>query len=351
MAAKWMIYGAYGFSGRLVAQLALERGHRPVLAGRSRDKLARLAHLGLEQRVVDLDDSEALVAALRDVDAVLHAAGPFSATSAPMVQACLASKTHYLDITGEIEVFEAVHARDGEAKQAAVALIPGVGFDVVPTDAMAAMLKEQLDDATALELAFVGLSESSAGTTKTMVEGLPKGGRARINGRIEQVPVAWKRRRIPFVDKPRDAVSIPWGDVSTAFYSTGIGNIVTFMAMPPGLARAAVALSKISPLLALAPVQSGLKKLVELTVKGPNEQTRRRGRSEIWGEVRNDAGQRVSGTMTTPEGYSLTADACVKSIERVLEGVAAGALTPSTAFGADFVKTLDGVKVHPFQQH
>ncbi len=350
MTAKWMIYGANGYTGRLVAQLAYERGHRPVLAGRSEAKLAQLNHLGLPQLVVDLDDTDALEAALSDIDAVLHAAGPFSATSAPMVQACLESKTHYLDITGEIDVFEAVHARDDEALRAGVALIPGVGFDVVPTDAMAAMLAAQLDDPTDLELAFAGLGESSAGTTKTMVEGLPKGGRARIDGRIEQVPVAWRRRRIPFHDKEREAVSIPWGDVSTAFYSTGIGNICAYMAMPPAMAKAAVALSKISPVLALTPVQRGLKKLVELTVKGPNEQSRRRGRSEIWGEVRNAAGQRISGTMTTPEGYSLTADGCVKSIERVLEGVAAGALTPSKAFGAEFVKTLDGVTVHAFQE-
>jgi saccharopine dehydrogenase (NAD+, L-lysine-forming) len=268
-----------------------------------------------------------------------------------MVDACIATGTHYLDITGEIAVFEAIHARNEEARNAGVSLIPGVGFDVVPTDAMAAMLAAELEDATHLELAFVGLGASSAGTTKTMVEGLPEGGRARVDGAIQKVPAGWRSREIAFADKTRRAVSIPWGDVSTAYYSTGIGNIITYLAMPPSLETASKWLSRIGPLLALEPVQRGLKRLVELTVEGPDEQARRAGRSEIWGEVRNARGDRVTGTMTTPEGYSFTADSCVEAIKRVLAGVDAGALTPSMAFGRDFVTGLQGVTIHGIEKH
>ena len=177
---------------------------------------------------------------------------------------------------------------------------------------------------------------------------IPEGGRIRVDGRIQKVPTGWREREIPFSDKTRHALSIPWGDVSTAYYTTGIGNIITYLAMPPNAVKAAIALSKLGPLLALNPVQRGLKKLVEMTVKGPDEEARQSGRSEIWGEVRNAAGKRVTGTLTTPEGYQLTADSCVRAVQRVLAGIEPGAATPSMAFGSDYVTTLDGVTVHPF---
>ena len=152
----WMLYGANGYTGRLIARVAAGRGERPVLAGRSAEKLEPLAReLGLEHRVVGLDDQDLQCAALADVDAVVHAAGPFSLTSEPMVDACLATSTHYIDITGEIDVFERIFARDGEARRAGVVLLPGAGFDVVPTDGVAARLARELPEAVELELAFL----------------------------------------------------------------------------------------------------------------------------------------------------------------------------------------------------
>ena len=173
-----MIYGANGYTGRLLADLAVRRGFRPILAGRSVEKIRPLAReRGMDHRAFSLDRPE-----LEGVAAVVHMAGPFSATSRPMVDACLAARVHYLDITGEIEVFEAVLSRDAEARAAGIVLLPGVGFDVVPTDCLAAMLHRRLPDATHLELAFDARGKASAGTAKTAVEGLANGGRARIDG-------------------------------------------------------------------------------------------------------------------------------------------------------------------------
>ena len=157
---RWMVYGAYGYTGTLVAELAVRRGLRPVLAGRDAAKLRPLAErLGLEHRAFGLDEA---ARALADVDAVAHCAGPFSSTSGPMVDACLAAKTHYVDITGEIDVFEAVSRRDEDAKRAGVVLLPGAGFDVVPTDCLAALLHDALPTATHLDLAFLVQGGASA---------------------------------------------------------------------------------------------------------------------------------------------------------------------------------------------
>src|SRR4051812_14952024 len=170
-------------------------------------------------------------AAVGEVAAVLHCAGPFSHTSRPMADACLRTKTHYLDITGEAAVIESLAARDEEAKRSGVMLLPCVGFDVVPTDCLAAHLKRRLPSATRLALAIQGIGRISRGTATTMVENINRGGLIRRGGKLQSVPAAWKTREIDFGRGPRSATTIPWGDVATAFYSTGIPNIVVYAAI------------------------------------------------------------------------------------------------------------------------
>jgi len=343
-----MLYGANGYTGRIVAELAAERGERPVLAGRREGPVRELADkLGFEHRVFPLDAEAALVAdMLAPVSAVLHCAGPFSATSRPMIDACLASKTHYLDITGEIAVFEACHDRDAEAVAAGVTVMPGVGFDVVPSDCLAASLKAALPDATHLELAFAG-GRPSQGTMKSMVEGIPQGGAVREDGEITRVPAAYRTREIPFADKTRTCMSIPWGDVSTGYYSTGIPNIVVYMRSDKRTVESLRLARPLLPLLGLMPVQKALKFAIERTVTGPSEEARQRGVTRLWGEVRNAAGDTVTGLLTTPDGYTLTAATALEAVIRIDGGadVRAGFRTPSMAFGAGFIAEFDGCEL------
>lgn len=345
---NWMIYGATGYTGALSAEWAVSQGLRPVLAARRPAPTAGLAQqLGLDHRVFGLDDPAALAAGLDGIDLVAHMAGPFSGTSAPMVDACLATGTHYIDITGEIGVFEAVHRRSQAAALAGVVLLPGAGFDVVPTDCMAALLAEALPGATHLELAFRGLGQSSRGTTLTAIEGLGEGGgAARIEGRIRKVPAAWKVKEVPFPRGVRTAVSIPWGDVSTAFYSTGIPNITTYMALPPKMIGHVRRAGKFKGLLGSAAVQAGLKWWVRRTMTGPDPAARAAGSAEIWGQAWIEGGRRVEATLTVPEGYTHTAHAACEIARRILEGgISAGAHTPSSAFGPGFVGELPGCEL------
>ena len=343
----WMIYGANGYTGRLVAERAQGQGLFPVLAGRDESKVRPLAEkLGLPWKAFGLSSAVEAAQGIKDVDLVLHCAGPFSATSRPMVDACLKTGTHYLDITGEIDVFESIFAREAEAQKAGSVLMPGVGFDVVPSDCLAATLKEALPDATDLDLAFQGLGKASPGTTKTAVEGLPQGGKARRGGKIVKVPPAYKVREAPLGGRMRTLVSIPWGDVSTAYYSTGIANITTYIPMPK-LAITAMKFSRpFLPLLGLEPVQNFLKKIVEKRIHGPTAEDRASGRVYLWGEARNAAGKKVSAALDVPEGYDFTVLAALACAERVLAGeVPPGCWTPSKAFGADFVTRIPGTKM------
>lgn len=166
----WLLYGAYGFTGRLIAREARERGHRPILAGRDGARLEALAReLDLPHRTVSLDDGAGLRRALSEVRAVFHAAGPFSRTASPMLEACLEAGVHYVDITGEVGVFERVFAAGEEARRRGVVLLPGAGMDVIPTDAVAAIVKERLPEANVLELALSSPGPVSPGTARTIV--------------------------------------------------------------------------------------------------------------------------------------------------------------------------------------
>jgi short subunit dehydrogenase-like uncharacterized protein len=343
----WMIYGAYGYTGRLVAALATERGELPILAGRDERRLRDLGELfELEHRAFDLGHPADIRRGLDGIDAVAHCAGPFSATASPMVDACLATGTHYLDITGEIDVFEAILARGGEAAEAGITLLPGSGFDVVPSDCLAAMLARALPDATRLELAIKMAGGVSPGTAKTAMESLGTPGRARIGGVIGPIPADRRRRQVTFADGKSTAFAIAWGDVSTAFHSTGIGDIVVYAALPAAVGAITGVAQMAGPAARSRLVQGTLKRLVG-RLPGPSAKARSEARGELWGQVTDRNGTRVQGTITTLNGYDLTADAVVRIAQSLSAGkVETGALTPSQAFGPDFVRELDGADVH-----
>ncbi|NNJ78172.1 MAG: NAD(P)H-binding protein [Xanthomonadales bacterium] len=340
-----MIYGANGYTGKLTAREAVSRGLKPVLAGRSEEAVAAEAsQLGLEYRVFALDDARATRKALRGLRLVLHCAGPFSETSAPMVEACLAEGVHYLDITGEIAVFKAVHDRDAEARRADLVLLPGAGFDIVPTDCLAARLVHELPAATSLKLAFEAGGGPSPGTAKTSVEGLAQGGCVRRDGMLTRVPLAWKTMTVPFQTGQRKAVTIPWGDVYTAHLSTGVGNIEVYLAVPPKAIGRLKRMRYVQPLLGLAPVQAFLKKRVEASVRGPSDDRRAGTDVQLWGRAESADGRSVSATMSTPNGYDLTVSASLALVGHLLQNsVEGGYYTPSLLMGADFAESLPGV--------
>ena len=343
--APWMVYGANGYTGELIVDEAVRRGMRPVLGGRSAEKLKAIADRhGLEVRAFGLDDPAAVARGFAGMGAVLHCAGPFFRTSKAVVDGCLAAKAHYLDITGEIAVFEACARRGDEAKAAGIVVLPGTGFDVVPSDCLAASLKAALPTATSLELAFGGGAGLSRGTAKTMVAGLGMGGAVRRGGKIVVVPAAFAVKTIPFRDKPRVGVSIPWGDVATAWRSTRIPDITVYTVAPAAQIRQLKLSRWIGPVLRLPFVQRYLSNRIERTMTGPSESRRESTQMQLWGRVVDVAsGSVVEGTLVTPEGYKLTAITAVECVARVLAGgIAAGYQTPSLAFGAGFVATIAG---------
>lgn len=343
---KFLIYGAYGYTGQLISKLAKAKGLTPILAGRDKEKTKALANeLALPYRYFDLSQTEKLHEALDEVELVLHCAGPFSETAEVMMKACLATKTHYLDITGEIEVFELGASLDQAAKDAGIVIMPGVGFDVVPSDCLASHLKSQLPDATHLELAFMSESSTSRGTALTMTQGIGQGGAIRKDAKITPVPHVYASRRLNLDGKEKNFVSIPWGDVSTAYRSTGIPNIMVYTAMHPGQVKKMKMAQKWSWFFNLGFVQNYLQKKVKKTVTGPSEKMREESNCYLWGEVKNAKGESKSAKLTTPEGYKLTSITSLMIIEKMSQTLPnLGYQTPSMVYGSDLILEVENTK-------
>jgi saccharopine dehydrogenase (NAD+, L-lysine-forming) len=340
----WLIYGANGYTGELVARLAAARGERPILAGRSGERLAPLAEeLDLAYRVADLRDEAALRAALEGVDVVAHCAGPYAVTARPMVAACLATRTHYVDVTGELDVFEWVYSQDAAAAEASVVLLPGAGFDVVPTDCLAARLASALPSATSLELAFLAGGGLSRGTARTGLRQAAHGGKRRVDGRLVDTALGEPSRSVPFPHGERQVGATVWGDLVTAYRSTGIPNITVYTRLPQQ--------SWAARLLRFGPIRQAADLMVRRQLGGPSAEKRASSGCQVWGEVRDPGGNSRTAWLTGPNGYDLTADAMVRAVGYVHAGtgpagpIRAGAHTPATALGAAFVEELDGVTV------
>ena len=347
--SKLLVYGATGYTGRLVVAEAVRAGVRPVLGGRDPEKLAALtsataaAH-GLETRACRLDDAASLVAALEDIAVVLHCAGPFSRTALPMYDACLKTGTHYLDITGEIDVFEALAARDAGAAGAGIMVMPGVGFDVVPSDCLIADLARRHPGGRYLRLGLAARSGASRGTMRTIVEGIGNF-RIRRDGVITRVRLGQLRHAFDFGRPPDAALVSVLGDVSTAFHSTGIPNIETYLQATRTFVRLTRLLRGFGPFLAARTGQALLNRLLDRGPEGPNESARRTAHAILVAEIEDADGKRMGARVRTPDPYGFTATAAVAIAKRSLaRDLKAGYQTPSSAYGAGLLREFDEVR-------
>ncbi len=344
--SNWLLYGANGYTGQLVAEEALRKGHKPILAGRSEDKIRPIAErTGLDYVIADLTDRNSLNKALSGIELVFNAAGPFIHTSAPIIKACLEYGIHYTDITGEIPVFQNIFSFDSLAKKKGIVLMSGIGFDIIPTDCLARYVTERVPGAVGLELAFAGLEHISPGTMKTMVEMIPGGGLVRRNGKLIGYPLGKGAKKVMFPDGEHTVIPILWGDLETAYHSTGVQNITTYMAYPNYMIRFLPAgISIMQKLFASKMIQRAAQKIIDMTVKGPGKDAREKDRSYVWARAVDAKGNEKQAWLDIPETYLFTAVASVLTIEKILALHPRGALTPAMAFGADFVLEIQGTK-------
>ncbi len=345
----FFIYGAYGYTGRLITEHAVKQGLSPIIGGRDAAKTEALAKRHeLDFVVLNANDSEKWDEVLTKVSLVLNCAGPFALTVKDIVPKCIEHSVHYLDITGEIEVFEYIQSLGQQAMDKSTVLMPGVGFDVVPTDCLSAQLHHKLPTTTHLELAFQGTSGVSRGTALSMARRYHAGGTIRENGHMKTVPLAYQDKIIPFGEKERLCVTIPWGDVFTAYYSTQIENIKVYTGVSEKTLKSLRTYKKFKVLAKTSLAQWIFKKVIKSKIDGPSAIKRATCITHLWGKASdNTTGQTVVAELTTPESYHLTALTAIESTIRVLKGKCLpGYQTPVTAFGKDFILSFDKVKLN-----
>ncbi len=347
---KVLLYGANGYTGTLIARYAKDFQLQPILAGRKEADIKTLAEqLQLPFLIFSLDDEATLLNALKEVAVVIHAAGPFVYTAKQMVEACIATGTHYIDINGDISVFEFIKRYDEKAKVANVMLMPGAGFDVIPTDCLALSLKNKLPDATHLEIAFIPLGgQVSHGTATTMAGKAGEGGVIRENGKFVRKPLGDTGKWITVDEKKMFVMSIPWGDISTAYVSTGIPNIITYTGIKPSVYRMLKFQFLFNWLLRTKFVRGLIQTRINKAPAGPTDEQRAKAKTYIWATVRNAKGEERSNAVITADGYTVTYAGCLLITKKILEGnYKPGYQTPAAAYGENLVFEMPGTtKIH-----
>jgi short subunit dehydrogenase-like uncharacterized protein len=350
---SFLLYGANGYTGELIARYASQYNLQAILAGRRKEVIEPLAsQFNLPYRIFDVNDTTALLAALKEVKVVVNAAGPFQFTAKQMIEACLQTGTHYLDINGDIAVFEMIKRYDNDAKKAGIMLLPGAGFDVVPTDCLALQLKKLLPDAVSLKLAFATLGGGlSHGTATTMVTKLGQGGAVRKEGKIISKPLGQKGMQVDFSagsgggKKKLFVMSIPWGDISTAYTTTGIPDIESYTGMSKKVYYFLKFQFLFNWLLRTNFIRNYLKKKINKRPAGPPDEQRSKAISLVWGQAMNASGKTATVRMSGPEGYTLTTFATLLIAQKILNGnFSVGYQTPASAYGENLVMEILGVK-------
>jgi short subunit dehydrogenase-like uncharacterized protein len=313
---SWMLYGANGYTGGLIAQQAIDRGHHPVLAGRNGPEISALAgRLGLSYRVVDSDDAAALQEALVDVELLLNAAGPFVHTATPLSEACLSVGVHYLDISNELQVFRSLYGLDDRARRAGVCIMPGVGFGVVATNCLARHVSEAVGGAEHLEVATrIASAQPGPGAAATMLENLPYGGWVRRGGHLVTQELFTGITFLEFPDGACEAMPVPTGDLEAAFQATGASNVTAYAVSAPGRDPSAP----------------------ELEVDGAQTQ-----RSFGWARATSADGSSATALLLTGDSYAFTPAASIRAVEETLGGSRSGAQSPASAFGTDFAFSIE----------
>ncbi|NOT74844.1 MAG: hypothetical protein HOP08_07930 [Cyclobacteriaceae bacterium] len=342
-----VVYGSYGYTGKLIVNECRSKNLEVVLAGRNEEQLKKQSEQsGYPYKVVASDDLEGLKKLLEPAAVVIHCGGPFRHTAKTMSDACLATKTHYTDITGEYQVFESLSLLDNKAKEANITIMPGTGFDVVPSDCLALHLKNRLPSATHLQLAFtMSKGGLSRGTKKSMTEGLGYGGSVRKDGKLITIPMGSKSMEIDFGAFKTLTICIPWGDIATAWRSTGIPNIEVYTGATKQMVTNAKRSNYLGWLLRMQWVKNIMLKKIDKQPAGPSDDKLQGARSYLWGKVWDNSGKECISRLETVSGYALTAKTAVLIAQKIMKGdFKAGYQTPSMGYGPDLIMEIESTK-------
>ncbi len=331
-----LIYGANGYTGKLFAKHLIAIGMSPILAGRSVKVEQTGKELKCGTRIFSTDDATKY---LQDIDVLVNFAGPFANTQEGLIQSCISSKTHYLDIAGEFAEIKNAFKYDTDAQQAGIVLLPAAGFGVVPTDIAAKMACDKIQNPNQLTIAYATVGGASRGTLKTVLKDIQKPGHILKDGQYEMAQPAQNEIDVTVYEKQFKAVYNPWrADLYTARLSTGASNIETYSQFPEFVIS--MMKGKLQWLRNIL-----LKRLLRFLPEGPSDNQLKKGKTYIKAIARNDSNEVASIEIKGPEAYLFTV-ICVEQMIQLIFSIEGkkGCLTPSM-LGTEWLKNIDGVEI------
>jgi short subunit dehydrogenase-like uncharacterized protein len=326
------VLGHRGFTGRLICE-AWSRLHSAPVHTLDLSRTAPLA--------AQLDSLRAMV---KPGDMVLNCLGPFGDTYSPVLRSCLATGAHYLDICAEWRVFEGLHSADRAARDAGIMLLPGIGFDVVASDCLAAHMARRLPDATRLQIGIAGLDLVSRGSARTIAQLVGEPVRVRRN-RIIVADPRIRDETFDFGDGPTRAIAVSWGDVSTAYYTTGIPNVDVYFESTPATMSLAFANRTFGWMFRNPLLERTAQQFASRLRSGPSAAERESRRVTVVARATDANSRSVESRLVTNEAYTFTAQAACAVMQEATNGcIEPGFQTPGKLLGADFVLQIEGSK-------
>ncbi len=343
-----LLYGATGYTGRLTARALEEKEVTYAVAGRDEKRLGELsASLASHPKThaVAIDDAAGLRRIAETARVVISTAGPYTRLGPPLVEAALAARSHFLDVTGEQAYLRWVYEQDKRAREAGITIVNAMGLDVVPGDIAAHIATAAMQAPQRLDVAYWSPAAISRGTLKSMAAHTGLGGWY-DQGEYRNAPPGWFRRSFPY-PKPlgtRDGIFIPWGDVVTAPRTTGAKQVRTYFIARKGTVRMMHTLRALSA----ASWTTGLTRLFLKTKLRSHRDPDPKGQAEapfrVLAEATDEDGSVQRGYVAGKDPYGFTAAAVAHAASILArEDAPHGVLTPTQAFTfGPFIAALDG---------
>jgi short subunit dehydrogenase-like uncharacterized protein len=353
MAARIVLFGATGYTGRLTAEAMIERGLRPVLAARSQAKLDELAgELGgesLETAIADVSDPPSVAALVESGDVLVTTVGPFARWGQPAAAAATTAGAHYIDSTGEPAFIREVFERYGPAaEQAGIGMLTAMGYDWVPGNLAGALALGRAGElATRVDVGYFitrGALKPSGGTAATLASGLTAPSFGFRDGRIQTERGAKRVRSFRVGSKELSGISVGSSEHFTLpRLAPRLREVNAYLGWFGPASRAMQAMSAGTSVAMKVP---GVEKLWSAAAErflpgssgGPDAAARSTSRSHFVGIAYDAAGRVLSEAhLTGIDAYTFSGRMLAWAADRAAAGglKATGALGPVDGYGLD----------------
>lgn len=314
---KILVYGAYGYTGSMVAEHLVAMNQNIVISGRNPTKLETLRkNLNVSSIALSLESSEHLDTVLSRFDIVINCAGPFHRTAEPLMTAAIRTKTHYLDISAELDSYKIAEELCQEAMNSNVLLMPGCGGSVAMIGCLTAFAKTTLPEPISVKAALHVSGAMSKGSAVSASENLSPTLYIRKAGKLIEGGNT-SSRQFDFGFSVLDCFSVTLPDVMTLWRDTKASDISTYVHVS-GNAFPAGDLNSLN--------------------EGPTQQERDSNRYHASVKLADTHGTKVTAVLETINGYSFTPLAAALAAKNVAEGkFEPGFRTTAELWGHEFI--------------